>query len=397
MPPTPPPSAERRAAYAAELAQGTDRFHEPRREDCPWCGSKRLRTRLRTPDQVQRKPGTFVVDECADCSHAFQNPRLSAEGLAFYHRDFHEGLDGLTDRLLGARGSRGRHRAAARALLRHAEPESWLDVGTGHGHFPAVAREVHPYTSFDGLDPTRRVEKARAAGHIEEAHRGRLHRPPDHRAAERPLRRGEHVPPSGAHPRPARGTARRPDGPAARRSPPRRSAGPRLRVRRAAGQVVGVVRPAAPSAPDAAVQPAGRTGVPRLRDRRDRPPRTAHPVRPRRMPSRWPSAASCPTSTPPGAPPRRPRSSAPCTRSWPGRASRCSPRPPPWTTRWPRSSAAPASRTPSGSSPADNPEPRSAQVGPGQPRNDSACPATTSSTCSHSAANPAFRRPSSSR
>ncbi|MFD8220218.1 class I SAM-dependent methyltransferase [Streptomyces sp. NPDC059697] len=174
MPPTPPPSAERRAAYAAELAQGTDRFHEPRREDCPWCGSKRLRTRLRTPDQVQRKPGTFVVDECADCSHAFQNPRLSAEGLAFYHRDFHEGLDGLTDRLLGARGSRGRHRAAARALLRYAEPESWLDVGTGHGHFPAVAREVHPYTSFDGLDPTRRVEKARAAGHIEEAHRGRL-------------------------------------------------------------------------------------------------------------------------------------------------------------------------------------------------------------------------------
>ncbi|WP_327428126.1 class I SAM-dependent methyltransferase [Streptomyces sp. NBC_01236] len=183
MPPTPQWIAERRAAYAAELAQGTDRFHEPRREDCPWCGSKRLRTRLRTSDLVQRKPGTFVVDECGDCAHAFQNPRLTAEGLAFYHRDLHGGAhEGLVERLLGARGSRGRHRAAARAMLPYAEPESWLDVGTGHGHFPAVAKEVHPYTAFDGLDATRRVEKARAAGRVEEAHRGRL---TDPRTAER--------------------------------------------------------------------------------------------------------------------------------------------------------------------------------------------------------------------
>ncbi|MFC7261292.1 class I SAM-dependent methyltransferase [Streptomyces lutosisoli] len=183
MPPTPQSIAERRAAYAAELAQGTDRFHEPRREDCPWCGSKRLRTRLRTSDLVQRKPGTFVVDECGDCAHAFQNPRLTAEGLAFYHRDLHGGAhEGLVERLLGARGSRARHRAAARAMLPYAEPESWLDVGTGHGHFPAVAKEVHPYTAFDGLDATRRVEKARAAGRVEEAHRGRL---TDPRTAER--------------------------------------------------------------------------------------------------------------------------------------------------------------------------------------------------------------------
>ncbi|MEU9214764.1 class I SAM-dependent methyltransferase [Streptomyces sp. NPDC048415] len=174
MPPTPQSITERRAVYAAELAQGTDRFHEPRRHDCPWCGSRRLRTRLRTPDLMQRKPGTFVVDECGDCAHAFQNPRLTAEGLAFYHRDFHEALDGVTDRLLAARGSRGRHRAAARAMLSYGEPESWLDVGTGYGHFPAAAKEIHPYTAFDGLDPTRRVEKAHAAGRVEEAHLGRL-------------------------------------------------------------------------------------------------------------------------------------------------------------------------------------------------------------------------------
>ncbi|AVH59163.1 MULTISPECIES: class I SAM-dependent methyltransferase [Streptomyces] len=175
MTPAPQSIAERRAAYAAELAQGTDRFHEPRRADCPWCGSLWLRTRLRTPDLVQGKPGTFTVDECGDCAHAFQNPRLTAEGLAFYQRDLRGGVhEGLVERLLGVRGSRGRHRVAARAMLPYGEPESWLDVGTGHGHFPAAARDVHPYTAFDGLDPTRRVEEARAAGRVEEAHRGRL-------------------------------------------------------------------------------------------------------------------------------------------------------------------------------------------------------------------------------
>ncbi|MGI5140601.1 class I SAM-dependent methyltransferase [Streptomyces sp. CA-106110] len=181
MPATPQPAAESGADSGAESAgepvRGTERLHEPRREDCPWCGSARLHTRLRTPDPVWCEPGTFVVDECRDCGHAFQNPRLTAEGLAFHHRDFHgghPGLDGLADRLLTARGSAGRHRAAARAMLPFPEPESWLDVGTGLGHFPEAAKEVHPYTSFDGLDASGRVEQARAAGRVEEAHRGHL-------------------------------------------------------------------------------------------------------------------------------------------------------------------------------------------------------------------------------
>ncbi|MGW6061801.1 class I SAM-dependent methyltransferase [Streptomyces sp. NPDC055189] len=67
-----------------------------------------------------------------------------------------------------------RHRARARAMAPFGEPESWLDIDTGHGHFPAVAQEVHPYTAFDGLDPTERVEEGRRAGRVEEAHRGLL-------------------------------------------------------------------------------------------------------------------------------------------------------------------------------------------------------------------------------
>ncbi|MCX4909336.1 class I SAM-dependent methyltransferase [Streptomyces sp. NBC_00878] len=179
-PPVQQTVARRRAAYLSELAQGTDHFHEPRRPDCPWCGSPRLRTRLRTPDLLQHKPGTFVVDECEDCAHAFQNPRLTAQGLAFYYRDFYEGHESrqshenFAERRLHARARRRRHEAAARAMLPFPEPESWLDVGTGHGHFPAAAKELYTYTSFDGLDPTSRVEKARTAGRVEEAHHGRL-------------------------------------------------------------------------------------------------------------------------------------------------------------------------------------------------------------------------------
>ncbi|MEU9973333.1 class I SAM-dependent methyltransferase [Streptomyces sp. NPDC051014] len=166
MPPTP------------ELLPGADRFHEPRRADCPWCGSRRLRTRLRTPDLQHRRPGTFALDECRDCGHAFQNPRLTAEGFVFYHRDHYQGrLEDHADRLLATRAGRRRHRAAARALLALTEPESWLDVGTGRAHFPRAARELFAYTSFDGLDSTLRVVWAQADGHVEEAHCGHLTAP----------------------------------------------------------------------------------------------------------------------------------------------------------------------------------------------------------------------------
>ncbi|MBX9393125.1 class I SAM-dependent methyltransferase [Streptomyces sp. TRM72054] len=167
--PLAPPAIDlRRAKYLAELAQGTERFHAPRRDSCPWCGGRRLRTRLTAPDVIQRKPGTFTLDECEDCAHVFQNPGLSLEGTAFYHRD---------RELYERPPCRRRNRERVRAMLHIPEPESWLDVGTGDGDFPATAQELLPYTSFDGTDPTPRVLRARASERVEEAYVGRLSSP----------------------------------------------------------------------------------------------------------------------------------------------------------------------------------------------------------------------------
>jgi SAM-dependent methyltransferase len=97
----------------------------------------------------------------------FQNPQRSAEDM-------------LLDRLSG-KHTKGRvptrrhHRSTARAMLRLCpEPESWLDVGTGEARFPETARDLFPYTSFDGLDPTSHVVRAHAAERIEEAYVGNL-------------------------------------------------------------------------------------------------------------------------------------------------------------------------------------------------------------------------------
>ncbi|MFG2677840.1 class I SAM-dependent methyltransferase [Streptomyces sp. NPDC048392] len=131
----------------------------PYREDCPWCGSRRLRGRPRGDGPRQGAPHRSVLARCSDCRHVFHNPLLTP---------------GPEHPAVRA-GARLRHGLAARALIRHCpEPESWLDVGTGDADFPHTARTHFPYTSFDGLDPTRRVLRARAAERVEEAFVGRL-------------------------------------------------------------------------------------------------------------------------------------------------------------------------------------------------------------------------------
>ncbi|MEZ0112440.1 SAM-dependent methyltransferase [Catenulispora sp. EB89] len=180
--------ALRRPIYEADLKDGLERFFEPRRTVCPWCASDRLRERLHTTDLLQHKPGDFRLDRCLDCGHIFQNPRLSSEGLEFYYRDFYDGLgEKSSGGIFAGRGATYRRRA--QALLPHVSgvlgvpgvpgvsgsagaPGTWLDVGTGHGHFCEAAREVFPDTAFDGLDFTDGAELAERAGRVRYGYRG---------------------------------------------------------------------------------------------------------------------------------------------------------------------------------------------------------------------------------
>jgi len=165
------PVASRRPAYLNDLADGVGRFFEPRRAGCPWCDSEALRTRLRTTDLLQHKPGRFVLDECRDCGHVFQNPRLKPAGLEFYYRDCYDGL-GEKNMTGMFEGNRAGYRSRAELARDVGASGEWLDVGMGHGHFCQEAAAVLPGVEFDGLDLGDAVELARRQGRIRTGYRG---------------------------------------------------------------------------------------------------------------------------------------------------------------------------------------------------------------------------------
>jgi len=167
----PDPIEARRALYTNWLKDGIERFFEPRRQTCPICESSQLRERLRTIDVVQRKPGEFVLEECGDCGHIFQNPRLSVAGLEFYYCDFYDGLRTPVAETL-SRSPTWMYLDRARAITGLGTPARWLDVGTAHGHFCCAAQEAWPDTQFDGLDISTGVEEAERAGWIKQGYRG---------------------------------------------------------------------------------------------------------------------------------------------------------------------------------------------------------------------------------
>src|SRR5439155_1587271 len=119
-------AAELRPTYERLLARGTEHFFEPPRPDCPLCGGGELAKLLEVGDHYQRKPGRFALWRCRGCGHVFQNPRLSLEGLAFYYRDFYDGLgEELTQTVFG--NEMTEYRARAGLVMAHAQPRRWLD------------------------------------------------------------------------------------------------------------------------------------------------------------------------------------------------------------------------------------------------------------------------------
>jgi ubiquinone/menaquinone biosynthesis C-methylase UbiE len=164
--------ARRRAATPIPAPPPQDALFEPRRATCPWCESTDLGDRLDVTDLLQHKPGTFHLDECRACGHIFQNPALSQVGLDYYYEDAYDGIgEELAETSFAALGAIYRNRAASLARANE-NPEVWLDVGTGHAHFPLAARERWPELTIDGLDMSDTVEEAQRRGRIDTAYRG---------------------------------------------------------------------------------------------------------------------------------------------------------------------------------------------------------------------------------
>lgn len=169
--PTSPVVEDHRKTYKDRIADGVQAFFEPRREDCPFCGSREIRPHVRTTDLFQGKPGRFVLDRCRSCGHVFQNPRLNIRGLDYYYADFYDGLGARDmERLFGA-GSEAYARRL-KSLRKLTQPKRWLDVGAAHGHFCCYAKGELPDTEFHGLEMSAAIEEAVRAGWVDRGYRG---------------------------------------------------------------------------------------------------------------------------------------------------------------------------------------------------------------------------------
>ncbi|MGQ0625337.1 MAG: class I SAM-dependent methyltransferase [Sporichthyaceae bacterium] len=162
-----------RPYYQGEIAAGIERFWDPRREDCPWCGSRDLKVMFAARDTTQGKPGRFTLNRCRRCQHVFQNPMLNPTGLNFYYKDFYDGIgraamEAVFDPRTDVYHSRAR---MLEPFFGPGEsPKNWLDIGAGYGHFCRDAAAIFPGATFDGLDQGQGVLDAVAKGWISHAH-----------------------------------------------------------------------------------------------------------------------------------------------------------------------------------------------------------------------------------
>jgi SAM-dependent methyltransferase len=165
--------AERRRLAEAGIVEQppVEKLFDPVRATCPWCGDAELDGLVDVGDLFQCKPGEFHLDRCGSCGHVFQNPAVSNPGLDYYYDQFYDGPgESMTDVMFASLGRSDDRRVEAVARL--TEPASWLDVGTGHGHFCARARLRWPDARIDGFDMSDSVEEAARRRWVDHAYRG---------------------------------------------------------------------------------------------------------------------------------------------------------------------------------------------------------------------------------
>ena len=154
--------------YRTMIEAGLHKLFEPRTNVCPMCTENDLVREITLRDLVQLKPGYFHMSRCRKCGHIFQNPRLNSRGLEFYYRDFYTGTgEGTVRNYLASMTDF--YIARATMVKGHGEPQRWLDVGAGYGHFSSNAREIWRKTKFHVLDVSSTIKQAEEQGWVDRA------------------------------------------------------------------------------------------------------------------------------------------------------------------------------------------------------------------------------------